>query len=126
MLQLTGGEPLLNPDFFEMVKHAKSLGMLVFAPTNGTLINECAADRLKESKIDQVSISLHHYDAKAFEKSTSKKGILETVVNSIKLLNQRKVPYQCFARYPETTSRTLRASSGSHKSSMSTSLFAFP
>ena len=92
VLQLTGGEPLMNPDFFEIVKYAKKLNFFVFAPTNGTLINEDVANKLKESKIDQISISLHHYKPKVFEKISSRKNILEKVTNSIEILKDKKFP----------------------------------
>jgi len=92
VLQLTGGEPLLNPNFLEIVKYAKGLKFLVFAPTNGTLIDEHMAQKIKESKIDQISVSLHHYKPEVFEKISGKKGILESVVKSIELLKGKKVP----------------------------------
>jgi len=92
VLQLTGGEPLMNPDFFEIVKYAKKLNFLVFAPTNGTLINEKVADKLKESKIDQISVSLHHYKPEIFEKISGHKDILKRVTKSIDVLKKKKLP----------------------------------
>jgi len=92
VLQLTGGEPLLNPDFFEIVKYAKKMNFLVFAPTNGTLIDENIAEKLKESEIDQISISLHHYKAEKLEKISGRKGILKKLTKSIKILNENKLP----------------------------------
>jgi len=92
VLQLTGGEPLLNPDFFKIVKYAKKLNFIVFAPTNGTLINERIADKLKESKIDQISISLHHYRPEIFEKISNHKNILKKVTKAIDILKRKKIP----------------------------------
>lgn len=92
VIQLTGGEPLMNPDFFEIVKYAKKLGFIVFTPTNGTLIDEKVAEKLKESKIDQISISFHHNKAEVFEKISGKKNILEKVVKSIEILQKKKLP----------------------------------
>jgi len=92
ILQLTGGEPLLNPDFFNIVKYAKKLNFFVFSPTNGTLINEKIADRLKESKIDQISISIQHFMPEKIEKITGHKDILNKINNSIELLKKRRIP----------------------------------
>ena len=92
VLQLTGGEPLMNPDFFDIAKYAKDRKLLVFIPTNGTLIDEEMAEKLKRSKIDQVSVSLHHCDPDIFDKISGRKDILATVVNSIKILQKKKVP----------------------------------
>lgn len=92
VLQLTGGEPLLNVNFFEIVKHAKELGFVVMAPTNGTVMSEEIADRLWKSKIDQVSVSFHHSNPEMFEKISGRKGVLDMVVKTIETLNGKKVP----------------------------------
>ena len=42
LLLVTGGEPFLRPDFFEMYDEFKSLGLSVSINTNGTLITEKA------------------------------------------------------------------------------------
>ena len=39
-LLITGGEPLLRPDFEEIYLHAKKKGFLITLFSNGTLINE--------------------------------------------------------------------------------------
>ena len=92
VVQLTGGEPLMNPDFFNIVEYAKKLGFLVFSPTNGTLIDKRVARKLKESNIDQISISFHHYKPELFEKISGKKNILKKVVKAIETLKAEKVP----------------------------------
>lgn len=92
VVQLTGGEPLMNPYFFKIVKYAKKLGFLVFTPTNGTMIDERAAEKLKESKIDQISISFHHNKADVFEKISGQKNILKKVIRSIEILQKKKLP----------------------------------
>ena len=40
VLILSGGEPLMRPDIFELTAYAKSLGFYLALSTNGTLINE--------------------------------------------------------------------------------------
>ena len=45
-LQLTGGEPLLYPDFKELYSFIRSQGIIVTINTNGTLIDEEWADSL--------------------------------------------------------------------------------
>jgi hypothetical protein len=37
-IRLTGGEPVLHPDFFSIVSHAKAAGLRVSCITNGTLL----------------------------------------------------------------------------------------
>lgn len=91
-LQLTGGEPLLNPDFFRILGFAKSRGFTVFFPTNGTLISRETAAKLAESKVDHVSISIHHFDPDIFEKISGHKNILKKTLDAVKYLRQAGVP----------------------------------
>lgn len=58
-LILSGGEPLLRPDLFELAEEAKSLGFpSVALSTNGTLIDDVMADRIQAARFDYVGISL--------------------------------------------------------------------
>ena len=45
-LLLTGGEPLLRPDFLEIYQYAKHKGFLLTLFTNGTLLTPHIADFL--------------------------------------------------------------------------------
>jgi MoaA/NifB/PqqE/SkfB family radical SAM enzyme len=51
------GEPLLHPDFFELVSYVKSKGLWCAVDTNGTLI-ERNVDHLLKSRIDLVNVSI--------------------------------------------------------------------
>jgi radical SAM protein with 4Fe4S-binding SPASM domain len=50
----TGGEPLLRDDLFELIAHARSRRLKVFLATNGTLITEEVASRLRHYKVGVV------------------------------------------------------------------------
>ncbi|MBI2305505.1 MAG: radical SAM protein [Chloroflexi bacterium] len=53
------GEPLLNPAIFDMVRYAKDRGIReVRFNSNGTLLDEEAAERLIASGLDAISISM--------------------------------------------------------------------
>ncbi|MBE8538596.1 radical SAM protein [Geoglobus acetivorans] len=58
VLLLSGGEPLMREDIFELIEYAKSKGLYVSLSTNGTLINDVVAERLAELKVDYVGISI--------------------------------------------------------------------
>jgi len=62
-LLLTGGEPLMRADLWELIACARSQGIRTVLRTNGTLITPQAAARLKRSGIDDVSISLESLHA---------------------------------------------------------------
>lgn len=58
LVVLTGGEPLLHPDFFEIVRLINDLGFRWGMTTNATLITEEAAKKIAEGKIFSVAFSL--------------------------------------------------------------------
>lgn len=58
ILILSGGEPLFRRDIFHLASYADSKGLKVALATNGTLINREVAEKIKNSGIRRVSISL--------------------------------------------------------------------
>ena len=58
VLILSGGEPLLRRDVFELAAHAKALGFYVGLSTNGTLIDASNVGRIAAVGFDYVGISL--------------------------------------------------------------------
>jgi len=58
VLILSGGEPLLRPDIFEISRRAKDKGFYVGLSTNGALIDEPMSRKIAEIGYDYVGISL--------------------------------------------------------------------
>lgn len=56
-LLLSGGEPLVRRDLFELAAHARERGVRITLSTNGTLINEANARRIREAGFNYVGIS---------------------------------------------------------------------
>lgn len=54
----SGGEPLLRADFFHLAEFAASVGVRPTLSTNGTLIDENVAEKLKKIGVTYVGISL--------------------------------------------------------------------
>ncbi|MFZ4765565.1 MAG: radical SAM protein [Roseimicrobium sp.] len=57
-LLLSGGEPTIHPRFFDIAEYARSQGLRLTLSTNGTLINEAYAARIKHLGFSYVGISL--------------------------------------------------------------------
>lgn len=57
-LLLSGGEPTIHPRFFDIAGYAASKGLRLTLSTNGTLIDEARAARIKEIGFSYVGISL--------------------------------------------------------------------
>ena len=58
VLILSGGEPLLRPDIFDIAARAKGMGFYVGLSSNGTLIDAANIDRIAAADFDYVGISL--------------------------------------------------------------------
>ncbi|NLI76664.1 MAG: radical SAM protein [Candidatus Riflebacteria bacterium] len=69
------GEPTLNPDFFRMVEYAHSRNLLTITSTNGTL-GPAVMERLADSRLDRLEISLNGYDEDSFHRFTGLDGSL--------------------------------------------------
>ncbi|MBI5816138.1 MAG: radical SAM protein [Nitrospinae bacterium] len=57
-LLLSGGEPLVRKDVWELADHARKVGLRLTLSTNGVLIDEKAAQRLKDTGFTYIGISL--------------------------------------------------------------------
>jgi len=57
-LILSGGEPLLRKDIFQIAERAKAMGFYTALSTNGTLIDPPLAQRIHDTGFDYVGISL--------------------------------------------------------------------
>ena len=63
VLILSGGEPLLRPDIFDIARRAKDRGFYVGLSTNGTLIDDAMAGRIAATDFDYVGVSLDGREA---------------------------------------------------------------
>ena len=58
VLLFSGGEPLIRPDLYQLIRRAKSAGLRAVISTNGTLITESVAAELKDIGLSYVGVSL--------------------------------------------------------------------
>lgn len=90
VLILSGGEPLLRPDIFEISRRAKGLGFYLGLSTNGALIDAAMADRIAEVGYDYVGISLDGIGAvhDAFRRVP---GCFDASLAALRLLRDRGI-----------------------------------
>jgi radical SAM protein with 4Fe4S-binding SPASM domain len=62
MLILTGGEPLLRKDIYDLARHASDLGIWVVMGTNGVLITDEVVAKMIECGVQGVAISIDSLD----------------------------------------------------------------
>jgi len=90
-LLITGGEPLLRPDFPEVYLYAKHKGLHVTLFTNGSLITPDIADFLAANPPWEMEITLYGATAETYEAVTGIPGSYERCIRGIELLLERKV-----------------------------------
>jgi MoaA/NifB/PqqE/SkfB family radical SAM enzyme len=58
MIAFSGGDPLLNPDFFEIATICREKFKVLFLSTNGLNITEDSARKIRDVGIDSVQVSI--------------------------------------------------------------------
>jgi radical SAM protein with 4Fe4S-binding SPASM domain len=97
-LTLTGGEPLVRRDFFDIAARARELGFALRIYSNGYLIDAAMARRLKEvANPLEMEISLHGATPETHEKLTCVPGSLGKVIDAVRHLRGQgiKVGLKC-------------------------------
>ena len=90
----SGGEPLMRPDILELVKHATSLGLRSVFGTNGTLITEEMAYKLKEAGAMGMGISLDSMDKEKHDTFRCYKGAWDGAVAGMRNCKKAGLPFQ--------------------------------
>ena len=90
----SGGEPLMRPDLFELASEATSLGLPIALATNGTIMNETIADRIRDIGFRRVSISFDGPDAATHDRFRGIDGAFESSIHGFKLLRDRGMSMQ--------------------------------
>ena len=83
VLLFSGGEPLMRPDLFELIAHARSKGMRAVLSTNGTLITKEIAQKLKDFDLSYVGISLDGLE-KIHDSFRGKKGAFKEAIAGLR------------------------------------------
>ena len=84
VLILSGGEPLMRPDIFELSKRAKDMGFYVGLSTNGTLITDDNIQQIVDADYNYVGISLDGIGAN-HDKFRRCEGSYEEALRGIRL-----------------------------------------
>jgi heme d1 biosynthesis radical SAM protein NirJ len=90
VLILSGGEPLLRPDIFDIARRAKSLGFYVGLSSNGTLIDGDNIDRIEDCRFDYVGVSLDGIAA-THDRFRRKQGAFDASLRGIRLCRERGI-----------------------------------
>lgn len=90
VLILSGGEPLLRPDIFDISARARDMGFYVALSTNGTLIDEAMTEKIARMDYDYVGISIDGIEA-THDNFRRKEGSYRDSMNGIRLCHEMGV-----------------------------------
>jgi len=85
-LTLSGGEPLMRRDCFEIIEDARDIGFNVKLKTNAVLIREPEARRLRSLGVEQVQISVYSHLPEVHDAITKLPGSLKRTLEGIRQL----------------------------------------
>ncbi|PKN69133.1 MAG: heme b synthase [Deltaproteobacteria bacterium HGW-Deltaproteobacteria-12] len=91
---LTGGEPLLRPDIFDIAAYGTQKGLRMVMATNGTLLDEPTAKKMIASGIQRVSISIDGKDAQSHDAFRGEPGAFDGAMRGIKTLKAAGIEFQ--------------------------------
>jgi radical SAM protein with 4Fe4S-binding SPASM domain len=92
MLAFTGGEPLVRDDLFEVLAYAKARGFTNTLATNGTLIDDDVACRLRDCGVVIGAVSLDGFDAETHDYVRNQPGAFEAALRGIRALSRAGIP----------------------------------
>ncbi len=90
VLILSGGEPLLRPDIFEISQRARDMGFYVGLSTNGTLIDTQNIDAIAAVGYDYVGISIDGL-RETHDRFRRKAGAFDASMAGIRLCRERGI-----------------------------------
>ena len=90
VLILSGGEPLLRPDLFDIARRAKGLGFYLGLSSNGTLITERNIDAIAAIGFDYVGISIDGL-GDTHDRFRRSAGSFERSLNGVRLCRERGI-----------------------------------
>lgn len=94
VLVLSGGEPLVRPDVFEIAAYGESKGLRVALATNGTLVDDRIASEIKASGIKRVSVSIDGDDSESHDSFRRVEGAFDAAWQGVERIKSVGIPFQ--------------------------------
>ena len=90
---LSGGEPLLREDVFDIAAYGTQKDLRMCLATNGTLVTEETCLKIKESGIRMVSLSLDGASAEVHDDFRNQKGAFEGTLRAASLFRKHNIEF---------------------------------
>jgi radical SAM protein with 4Fe4S-binding SPASM domain len=94
MVIVSGGEPLLRRDFLELIRYGAERGLHMCLGTNGTLLDEETAVKLKEAGVKRVGISLDSVDPEKHDEFRGVSGAWKRAMEGMEACAKARLSFQ--------------------------------
>ncbi|MBI5050603.1 MAG: radical SAM protein [Nitrospirae bacterium] len=93
VIVLSGGEPLLRKDVFDIAKYGTEKGLRMCLATNGTLVTDEICEKIKASGIRIVSLSLDGSSEVVHDDFRNQKGAFSGTINAARLFKKHGIEF---------------------------------
>jgi radical SAM protein with 4Fe4S-binding SPASM domain len=90
---LSGGEPLLRDDVFDIARYGTKRGLRMCLATNGTLVDDALCEKIKESGIRIVSLSLDGSSEEVHDDFRKQKGAFAGTIRAAGLFRDHGIEF---------------------------------
>jgi heme b synthase len=90
---LSGGEPLVRRDVFEIAKYGTDKGLRMCLATNGTLVTDEICEKIRDSGIKIVSLSLDGSEEAIHDNFRNQEGAFSGTINAARLFKKRGIEF---------------------------------
>lgn len=91
---LTGGEPLMRKDIFDIARYGTDLGLRMVMAPNGTLVTQEVAKRLADVGIQRISISIDGADEESHDRFRGVQGAYKGAIQGIRHAKAAGIDFQ--------------------------------
>lgn len=82
-IDIQGGEPLLNPQLFDILEAIQTDRFYIYITTNGWLLDRSMAERLARGGVDRVSVSIDAFSPEEHDHFRRKKGSFQRCIDAL-------------------------------------------
>ncbi|MCL6088097.1 MAG: putative heme d1 biosynthesis radical SAM protein NirJ2 [Actinobacteria bacterium] len=90
----SGGEPLMRSDIYELIEHSRKLSLRPVLGSNGVLITKKIAQKLKDSGVMRIGISLDSIKRRKHDMLRGYPGAWDKAVRGMKYCREVQLPFQ--------------------------------
>jgi len=88
MVVLSGGEPLMNPDLGRLIERIRACGMAISIDSNGVLIDRATVERLKQSGVTSVELSVDSVDPQSHDRFRGLDGAFGKTLQALEICSE--------------------------------------